>query len=108
MGFPPSYHHHHIQWRWRLNRKPGQSDASLSKQPCPGEMGRFVPLDKIDPSYLHLMLPVPPSFSLRSFAEAFLPPPPPNTTLNTLQKRGLPAALCWSCRGSSQTSGPFW
>lgn len=34
-------------------------------------MGHFVPLDKRDLLYLHLVLPVPHIFSLSSFAEAF-------------------------------------
>lgn len=71
--------------------KSGQSDASLSEQQCPGEMGHFVPLDKIDPSYLHLMLLVPRSSSLGSLAEAFPPPPPPQT--QPLMRYGK-----WGCR----------
>lgn len=53
--------------------KSGQSDASLSGQRALGKRGSL-PLDKTNPSYLHLALPVPWSFSLRSVAEAFPPP----------------------------------
>lgn len=95
--------HHHVQWRRRPDCNSGQSNASQSEQPCPEEMGHFVPSDKTDPSYLHSTLPVPQSLSPRSLAEAF--PPALKDNPYCIMENRAAAALCWSCCRTPQSSG---
>lgn len=97
MGFLP-----HLAEVERLNSKLGQSETSLSKQTFPREMGHFVPLDKRDLLYLHLVLPVPHSSSLKLFLVSA------NTSLNALQKTEPQAALCCSSHGPPPVQQGKW